>query len=716
VIVTTPPVGEHPRLLFDSLYVETVLKPRMTDSTSTISFSYKDIWGIIDAAANDYFTHDTFTYYHGNKIGFPYSQPEGHPDSTKQERWLDLTTNLEKRLNILSFYYIMKDDSSYMNRVKQILLSLCNDWKQWTDPDYQTTWSYYSLLDTGRLLWGISLTYDILYNTLNNYERMNVQNAIISLGLTQTYLRALNTNSSQYPWKWPNANVIMMGGLDVGSLVTDSTNLGTYLDTARSKVDTVIKTPWVCDPAGGWSEGISYSAFAMPYLLAFMQADTVLNNSLKNEDFIENYARWRIYCMLPVDSSFAFNNEHCAEINFCDYDNSGWRWTSAMYRLAAIKQDSCAQWYIDKRPSQKKPKFIIESYLPFLWFDDDLDTLRPDSLHYVCNDIEWGILRTGWDLDDYIFAMKGDSIKSHTHYDRNSFIFGTGGRWFIEDWGYARSEGHPEKFDDYHNVVIVNNSNTVSESKGEITKFYGSNDYGYIKGDASECYDELQKWTREVIFINKGGYFAIKDWVKPYADAVDTLRWQVHSYIVGADSDSLTLNDSHTTTISKNNKHLRMEMFRPTTVSVDTVTPFPDNRVSYKRIYTEIINANGIDSLTFLTSFLPYDDGDRCPGVSEIDGGTMRGVFIDTDSTDNVILFSKRGNVAQYADYEVAVPSSYKVFNVLADLGVYIYKIEDLNEATGKKKTFNITATSEGTLSFEISGAGEHNVTVTRLL
>lgn len=709
VIVTTPPVGEHPRLLFDSLYVDSVLEPRMTDSTSTISVTYKDIWNTIKSRANYFQTHDTIVGKYDDIIVFPFPQPEHHEDN--KEHWLRFASALEIRLNNLSFYFIMTDDTNYMERAKAILLSLCNDWRQWTDPDYRWGETQYSFHDTGMLIWGFSVAYDILYDAFDNYERMNIQNALISLGLNQTYLRALHTMGSQEPWRYPNKAIRVMSGMGVGTLVTDSAFLEAFLDTARSRVKLLLQKTWVCDPAGGWSEGISYAEYAIPYLLAFMQADSILNDSLEDLEFLKNHPLWRLYCILPVEEGFEPDTLHYGEVNFSDYHHIYMRNTSGMYRLAGFYMDSLAQWYIDKRHDR------IIYFFPFLWFNDTLIEKEPDSLPkaYLCDEIEWGILRSGWGIDDYIFAMKGDSIKFHTHHDRNSFIFGMGGRWFIEDWGYGKSSAA------YHNVIIVNNDTLTNiESKSEISSFYGSDDYGYIKGDAGMCYDELEKWTREVIFLNEGGYFAIKDWVKPYQDAADTLRWQVHSYIVPADTDSLILNDSLTAIISKNSKHLRMEMHRPNIVSIDTTTPFPDNRESYKRVYTEIIDTSGIDSLLFLTSFLPYDDEDSCAEVSEIDGGTMRGVFIDTDSKDRAILFSKRGNEVKGLSYVIDVPSDSAdsaVFNVLADLYVseeepVVYTIIDENLDAGTRQDTSITPTDAGTMSFKVSGLGKHRITV----
>jgi len=716
VIVTTPPVGEHPRLLF-SASDTTLLRERKDDTTSTISETYASMWGHIKYWASRWMVEDTI-WWDTHYIMYPFPQPEGHPDSLKQSRWMRYSEEIEMRLNLLSFHNFLEPDSAgYRERADSILISLCNDWEQWTDPDYRAfrAENLYSFFDAARLMWGITIAYDILFNTLSNYEKMTVQNALISLGLTQTYLCALYTEGSLNPWKYPNSAVWRMSALGTGVLATDSCSLEAYLDTARARMQELINTEEVCDSAGGWSEGITYAQFALPHLLAFMQADSVLADSLEDKNFLKNHARWRLYSMLRVDTSFTPDSVwEYSELNFCDYHQNYMRKTSAIYRLASMYQDGYAQWYIDKRED------LTMLFFPYLWFDDTLSPNDPDSLAkaYHCKEIDWGIVRSGWGIDDCIFAMKGDSLKSHTHYDRNSFIFGKDATWFIEDWGYSHND--TTRFAETHNVLIVNGEMlTKGAEKGEITKCYSSSDYGYLCGEAGTCYDELDKWNREAIVLYKGGYFVIKDWVKPYADVVDTLRWQVHSYIVEADTDSLSLSPFNPkyAIISKSNKHLKMQIFRPTTVSLDTVTPFPDNRVSYKRIYTEIIDALGVDSLTFLTSFLPYDDGDSCPGVSEIDGGTMRGVFIDTDSTDNVILFSKRGNVVKGLSYVVDIDSGVTVFNVLADLyvsevGQTEYAVVDENLDTGTRADTSLTPTSEGTASLDISGTGKHRLTV----
>jgi hypothetical protein len=718
VIVTSPPLGAHPRLLFDDDFVDT-LKERMDDDSSTISFSYKDIWTKIDSmVSNVYYPKDTIFGAYGDIIVYPFPQPKSHSDTTT-ENWNSLANELEFRLNLLSFYYLMEDDTLCMKRVRAMLMSFCNDWQQWTDPDYYTGSGQYCLLDTGFLMWGISLAYDMLYDSLTAYERMNVQNALISLGLNQAYLRALYQTSQ--PWAWPNANMQMMSGLGIGTLVTDSAGLSAYLDSAESKVTQIVNKSWVCDDSGGWSEGASYAGFGTRYLAAFMQADTALENSLKNTNFVKNYAKWRIYCMLPVESNFVPNVKKPGAVNFCDCHHVSMRWTSSIYRFAALHQDSLAQWYISQRPMVVSWDFL-GYFFTFLWFDEDLEDLAPSNLPkwHLFEDIEWAIFRTGWTTNDYVFAMKGDSIKSHTHHDRNSFLFGMGGRWFIGDWGY---QNKPQRDSSllYHNVLVVG-SDTLSNrySKGEISEFYGCSDYGYLLGDASACYDELDTWTREVVFLMDGGHFVVKDWVKAESGQVDTLRWQVNTYIVPSDNDSLNVNYP-TATISKNGKHLRMELHKPSTATLNTMVP-DSSDTTFKRIYNQIIDTNGIDSVLYLTSYVAFEDGNSCPEVTELPGSSVFATGINyetsTDTANNVVVFSKGGDVVKGLSYVVEVdPSDTIVFNVLADL-YYSQEVEvtdtviDENLDTGTRQDTSLTPTSQGTASLEVSGAGTHRITI----
>ncbi|TES90231.1 MAG: T9SS type A sorting domain-containing protein [Candidatus Cloacimonadota bacterium] len=742
VIITTPPEGEHPRLLFDEEYVDTVLIPRKTKDLTTCNIKYSELWFLIEDQNDFIRRYDSITVLYNSKTDtiksyHPFPQPNGHSDNTTRELWLSFSRKLERRLNIFPFYYLLEQDSiSVRERAREILLSLCNDWRQWTDPDFHNPRSKWSLLDTGFFLWSAAITYDILYDYLSTYERMTVQNSIITLGLNQTYLRALHATNSQEPWKWPNGNFIIMSGMGIGSLVTDDAFVETFLDTARAKVEQIVKTNWVCDPAGGLSEGLSYSSFSMPYLLLFMQADTVLENSLRNENYLKNYARWRLYSMLPVwadtnfDSTFIPDSlSYSAEVNFSDYGWGAVYVTFEMYRLASFYHDSLAQWYINKRPSHRmypEGQEYIQLFYPYLWFDNLLDTLNPNSLPkaYLCPQIGWGIFRTGWNLNDFIFAFKGDTLEeylSHRHRDRNSFIFGMNGRWFLEDWGYAkvynpRTGGSA----DYHNVIIADNDTSqVKDTRGKIEKFYYSPDFGYIYGDASDCVKNLERWSREVLFLNEGGYFVIKDFVEDTNSTVDTLRWQVNSYILQDDSDTLWIIDSlRIAHIRKNNKYLKIEIHKPNTIDINTTAPY-SNRPSYKRIYGEFIDPNGIDSLVFLASFIPYDGHpDSCPEVAELNGGTMRGVFIDTDERDNALLFSQWDNVVKSTSYVINVPSGGSVLNVLADLYVSAeqeftpYTVVDENLAAGVRTDFTVLATPQGTASFEITDAGNHRLTV----
>jgi hypothetical protein len=122
--------------------------------------------------------------------------------------------------------------------------------------------------------------------------------------------------------------------------------------------------------------------------------------------------------------------------------------------------------------------------------------------------------------------------------------------------------------------------------------------------------------------------------------------------------------------------------------------------------------------MLFLTSYLPFDEGSSCPGVSEIDGGTMKGVFIDTDSLDIAVLFSTRGNVVDNVKYNDLEVSQHSLLNVLADMDVSLepptYTVEDRNTTTEEDTTFTVTSSDEGVVGFRVHGSGTHEIKVSK--
>ncbi len=128
-IITTVPSGNHPRLFFSQSDIGS-LRVRAEDDTITIlDWSYKDMADTIIALADSCLTHGYFKYpyCYEHTMEYPFPQPQPS-DSNKHNTWLAVNREIEAWLQVLSFAYIIENDTKYADSTKSILLSLSNNW------------------------------------------------------------------------------------------------------------------------------------------------------------------------------------------------------------------------------------------------------------------------------------------------------------------------------------------------------------------------------------------------------------------------------------------------------------------------------------------------------------------------------------------------------------------------------------------------------------
>ncbi|MCK4251135.1 hypothetical protein KAX97_06790 [candidate division WOR-3 bacterium] len=308
VIISTPPVGEHPRLLFEESDLS-VLRSRRNDSNSgNLGISYKEMWDTLKVRADIYLNSNSIMFKWPNQdssytLFYPFPQVPNHMQDTCHDYWLTPFRKINAWLNIVSFVGIINADTTgtYIDSAKNILNSLAN-WQSCVNSSYRLGGLRYTMLCTGELSYNMALAYDWLYDYLTSYERMNVQNTLLTLLINQIYLQALYypEDTPGQPTNYANGrSVIFGGGLGVACLTLDNAGVEGESLVAHRKVDSLLcHFPDALSPDGGFNEGCSYAGFAMDYIIAYLEANNTLNN-YKDTSFVKNYPKWRIHCMLP---------------------------------------------------------------------------------------------------------------------------------------------------------------------------------------------------------------------------------------------------------------------------------------------------------------------------------------------------------------------------------------------------------------------------------
>jgi hypothetical protein len=170
----------------------------------------------------------------------------------------------------------------------------------------------------------------------------------------------------------------------------------------------------------------------------------------------------------------------------------------------------------------------------FLWYDPSISAIPPTDLSLSRHFTDWGVViaRTGWAEEDMVFSFKSgvpgghfgfEQVKNgepnagrlgagHDHPDQNSFILYAGGEFLATDNGTE----FPKRTAS-HNTILVDGKGQIGEGKryldqthpefwesvGYIREFLSNENYDFILGDATACYEDalgLTKFERRVLF------------------------------------------------------------------------------------------------------------------------------------------------------------------------------------------------------------------------
>ncbi len=730
IIITAPPVGRHPRLLFDDNDL-LILRARMASEESTyIGLTHKQMWDSLITYGENWIDGRNFLVWRKGTIidtyYFPYRQFTLHPRDGEDHRielWLGPQRIVASALLGLSFVSAI-DTSLIEHRyhAESLLVSLSH-WQTWNDPYFHRgSGEKYMQLGGGHFMYSVALSYDWLYNFLSPYERMSVQNTLINFGINQTYLETIDGSWGKSPRKWPNAAAVMIGGMGISCLALDNAGLQDELNSASSRIGDLLSDYRVCDPTGGYAEGISYAGYAVDFLVTFTEAERTLGYYTSSDFFLKNYADYRIWCMLP--GAEQYYDELCYpptywDVTFCDYDRRGGQWTTAIARLAEQTHNPEARWFMEKRKDirfSEKGSQRWDLYLPFglfLWIEGDgsISMPNPDTLLKVFPAIGWVIARTGWqDAADYILAVKsGPWYSRHNHHEQGSFIFGGKGRWLVADMGYTRKDIH--KNARYHNVLFEANSESLYCRDHDLRTHFSTNEqYSFV---VSRCYSAksgLGLWERNILFFNKSGSFVVMDYAGENQD-VDSIAWQIHTW-----AEPLIASDSIIKISYDNGPRLLCHILYPKDVTttdnvvssvyiretIDTTTI----KHNFHRIQADLATKT-TDTFSVLVGFVPYACENEVE-LTSINGVNLRGLKMKNSRGCAAALFSSKDSIL-HGEYRLS--SSDSLLNVICNLIPDENYLVTTQIGTDSVATHTVYTDSSGIISFVLFGVGDWRVT-----
>lgn len=455
------------------------------------------------------------------------AMPPPHPNNPSYPPWTKVSRDLENRLVLLAFAWLMTGDEAYLRNEQQTgavdTAKMLAQWSQWTDPYYSCG---AACLDTAHLTFGAATLYDFAYDALTEDERAAVRSAIAELGVAPLAQEIQTTPDEA----WFNGYALRVSGLAVG-ISAIAPELGSAADDWLALADASSRGFMDGQGSdGGTFEGQLYGAYAVDRLVQGLAAlERRGFDGLFDDPWLRDLPRFAA-AFLASDLRSAAPIGDSSEVVY---------WTATAAALAA-HGDGHGQWYLDLVERQKPT-----GVLTFIWSSPDVvpePIVGSGSAAFV--DVGHAALRAGFDDAPVVTVKSGptDVLVGHGHYDANSFTISAHGQWIADDPGYrdyfnpSRSTYTAQTIG--HNTIMVDKtvaagggSTTGGQDAlvgGELAYFFEGSGYAKVVARAAATYDPslLSRFDRRIFYAKPDVVFVFDDLASPSARAYS---WLLHA-------------------------------------------------------------------------------------------------------------------------------------------------------------------------------------------
>lgn len=426
---------------------------------------------------------------------------------------------LGKQLPVLAFVYLLTGDNRYLENIRRRMdaMSAYENWA--TNQD----------IGAAHLLFGMSVTYDWLFDSFTPDERQRYRARIYRQA--NIFYRLL---ADRKIW-WARAHLQNHNHVNVMSLAVagvalcnEAKEAAEWLNAAEDNFRRVLA---ILPADGAGYEGVNYWSYGMEALLRYFMATGKIYGlgAVQGSPYFRNAATYRLHMSLPGFKESA------------DYgDSPRFEWHGPGYilrALAGLFEDGRAQWLAERIERARGPRARY-SWADLVWYNENIQPVPPDDLpiHAYFDSLGIFVSRTDWSDDASWFFFKagppqgreaaaskdGRRGLGHVHPDQGQFLVWAHGSWLINDDGYVLL-----KRTSNHNVLTFNG---VGQS-GEGRKWFNASqlrmpvrmlhsdmrkEFQYFEADLSSAYPPdagLKKWIRTFI-VWRGNRAIIRDEVE----------------------------------------------------------------------------------------------------------------------------------------------------------------------------------------------------------
>lgn len=417
-------------------------------------------------------------------------------DSRYAEYWQQIReaadSKLQKRslndADYLSLAYLMTGEKKYSDKIREILLDVikADTWGSTEMLARIPVWT--ADLGLAHKAYLSAIAYDAVYNELSATERKEIARGLKRLALDPCLgdwvlepTRIHSLNSMGHNW-WTSC--ACMGGILALSLQNE---LPEAVEGARvlNEVlpewfsfagDVLQQKPKSFDEAGGMYESLNYANFGIQEALQFRLAWRNMNAGRQPEiPELEKVPSYFMHVCYPRTGILY-------SLNFGDSHKNVSAESSLMLLYALGIRDDNMLWYMKQvEQGQHRDGYFMNRPMGFLYTPDltkapAIPDLKKSQLFA---DFGWATMRTSWEKDATMLAVKSGHTWNHSHADANSFILFHKGVDIIKDAGncwYPNPNYRNYFFQSQaHNVVTFN-----GEGQSREQQYHGSTLRGYL--------------------------------------------------------------------------------------------------------------------------------------------------------------------------------------------------------------------------------------------
>jgi len=436
------------------------------------------------------------------------------------------------RLIAMDMFYLITEDEKYLNTAKKWVLKFC-EYPDWGGDD----------LAPMDMCSGIAITYDWLYDKFTEDERRIIRKRLLKqidfiykegfIGKKQGYWVHDFQNNHHH-------NRLHGFLISTFSIYGDDPQIDVsiYADFAYKECLELVK--WLPED-GSNHEGIGYWAFGTHWLIRTLDClNHVTGVNLLKHPYFKSTLYFKMYMTTPdLKNSF----------NIGDGGGGAGTYLCSLYRVISEFNDGYAQKFYNELRN-KNPDAFFEPTWGLIYYNPEIkekDYTELPLWRYF-PDLELFSIRGSWTDESCLgFVIKcgppggyklnkirGDNWANvaHDHPDQNHFLIFAQGEMLAEDDGYPKKA----KLTSNHNTIIIDGKGQPKEGEGWYQPFPMSKT-GFVKdffaegksavfcGDASRCYEGIDKFLRYAFYVN-GEYIVILDILE--SSKVHKYEWLLH--------------------------------------------------------------------------------------------------------------------------------------------------------------------------------------------